>query len=100
MKDEYNFTRFGAFASDTGNVVNSSDPYNDPLFDKQVDIWTGHVTKSILTMPMTDKEGNIIGVVFGADVRGACEGTDLDGPLVEHGQRVRQSPVEVVFALA
>ena len=42
----------------------------------------------------------MIGVVFGADVGGSGEGADLDGPLVEHGQRVRQPAVEVVLALA
>jgi diguanylate cyclase (GGDEF)-like protein len=40
-------------------VIN--DPYNDPRFNQDVDKSTGYVTKSILTMPVTNTNGEVIG---------------------------------------
>ncbi len=36
-------------------------PYEDPRFNPQVDKATGYVTKSILCMPVTDEQGEVIG---------------------------------------
>lgn len=40
-------------------VIN--DPYNDPRFNSDVDKSSGYVTKSILTVPVTNSEGKVIG---------------------------------------
>ncbi len=44
-----------------GRVIVTNDPYNDPDFNKAVDLKTGYVTKSILTMPVADINGVFIG---------------------------------------
>ncbi|RBP51217.1 DAHL domain-containing protein [Arenicella xantha] len=46
----------------TGKTEVVADPYNDPRFNKQVDIETGFVTRSILTTPLINKD-EIIGVL-------------------------------------
>ena len=38
-----------------------NDPYNDPRFNPEVDKASGYFTKSILTMPVTNSEGKVIG---------------------------------------
>jgi len=38
-----------------------NDPYSDPRFNPEVDKETGYHTKSILTMPVTNSEGKVIG---------------------------------------
>ena len=44
-----------------GRVVVTNDPYNDPDFNKAVDLKTGYVTKSVLVMPVADINGAFIG---------------------------------------
>ena len=46
----------------TGEVINLADAYQDPRFNPEIDKQTGYVTKSMLTTPMKDKDGNIVGV--------------------------------------
>lgn len=46
----------------TGETVNISDPYNNPMFNPEIDKLTGYETKSILCMPLKNREGKIIGV--------------------------------------
>ncbi len=49
-------------AAMSGNeVLIINDPYSDPRFNPEVDKETGYVTKSILTMPVTNNEGKVIG---------------------------------------
>ena len=38
-----------------------NDPYSDPRFNPEVDRKTGYVTKSILTLPITNTSGEVIG---------------------------------------
>ncbi len=45
----------------SGKVVVTNDPYNDPDFNKAVDIKTGYRTKSVLVMPVADINGEFIG---------------------------------------
>jgi sigma-B regulation protein RsbU (phosphoserine phosphatase) len=47
----------------TGEVVNIPDAYLDSRFNPDVDKKTGYRTKSILCVPMRDKDGKIVGVV-------------------------------------
>lgn len=46
----------------TGEVVNIPDAYADPRFNPEFDKKTGYRTKTILCMPLKNKDGKIIGV--------------------------------------
>ena len=46
----------------TGNVLNIPDAYADPRFNQEIDKKTGYFTRNILTFPMRNKLGEIIGV--------------------------------------
>ena len=46
----------------TGEVVNIPDAYEDPRFDKSVDLKTGFRTKTLLTVPIFNNRGEIAGV--------------------------------------
>ncbi|XP_068082303.1 cAMP and cAMP-inhibited cGMP 3',5'-cyclic phosphodiesterase 10A-like [Anabrus simplex] len=46
----------------TGKTVNIKDAYNDPRFNKEVDLQTGFITRSILCMPILGRDG-VLGVV-------------------------------------
>ena len=46
----------------TGDVVNIADAYADPRFNPEYDKKTGYLTKTILCMPLRNKDGKIIGV--------------------------------------
>ncbi len=47
----------------TGATVNIPDAYKDPRFNPDVDRKTGYHTRTILCMPMRNKEGKILGVL-------------------------------------
>lgn len=47
----------------TGTVSNIPDAYADPSFNREVDKKTGYRTRNLLTMPLRNFEGKIIGVV-------------------------------------
>ncbi|MFI5252810.1 MAG: SpoIIE family protein phosphatase [Bacteroidota bacterium] len=51
------------YVAATGDTLNIVDAYLDNRFDPEFDEKTGYHTKSILCMPMKNKEGKIIGVV-------------------------------------
>lgn len=46
----------------TGEILIIDDPYNHPLFNKEFDQKTGFRTRNILTVPLKNIEGKIIGV--------------------------------------
>uniref|UniRef100_UPI00398EDCC6 cAMP and cAMP-inhibited cGMP 3',5'-cyclic phosphodiesterase 10A isoform X2 n=1 Tax=Pristiophorus japonicus TaxID=55135 RepID=UPI00398EDCC6 len=46
----------------TGEVLNIPDAYADPRFNREVDLYTGYTTRSILCMPIVSR-GTVIGVV-------------------------------------
>lgn len=46
----------------TGEIVSIEDAYKDSRFNHKIDETTGYTTKSILCMPMRNKDGEIIGV--------------------------------------
>lgn len=48
------------FASGKPEIVD--DPYNDPRFNREVDDLTGFRTRNMLCLPISDKEGTIIGL--------------------------------------
>lgn len=61
----------GACAS-ARQVVNITDAYADPRFNRDVDRKTGYVTKSILAVPLLDDRGDLVGV---AQVLNSARGT-------------------------
>jgi len=50
------------FVAQTGDVIILDDAYADPRFNQEVDRASGYRTKSLLTTPMRNKTGDIIGV--------------------------------------
>lgn len=50
------------YVASTSEVLNISDPYRDARFNREVDMKTGYITKSILCVPVKCK-GSVIGVV-------------------------------------
>ena len=46
----------------SGTVLNIADAYTTPLFNQNVDTATGYRTKSILCMPITNRQGVVMGV--------------------------------------
>lgn len=50
------------YVSKTGDVLNIPDAYADPRFNQEIDKKTGYYTQNILTYPMRNKLGEIIGV--------------------------------------
>lgn len=47
----------------SGEIINTSDPYSDARFDRDVDLKTGYVTRNMLTAPLRDKKRKVIGVI-------------------------------------
>ncbi len=66
--DLVNEIRFAAHQGIAGAVFSSGaaeiiiDPYADPRFNREVDRQTGFTTRSILCVPVTHRDGKIIGV--------------------------------------
>jgi adenylate cyclase len=54
----------------TGRTENITDPYGDPRFNRDVDLRTGFVTRSILCVPITNKAGARIGVAQALNKKG------------------------------
>src|SRR5713226_5899511 len=48
-------------AARTGQIINVKDAHEDPRFNKEVDVRTGYRTRSMLTVPLRDHEGEVIG---------------------------------------
>jgi adenylate cyclase len=51
------------YALRTGEVVNISDAYADPRFIRETDVETGYRSRSILSMPITARDGRKLGVM-------------------------------------
>ncbi|MBI3302398.1 MAG: sigma-54-dependent Fis family transcriptional regulator [Deltaproteobacteria bacterium] len=45
----------------TGQIINVKDAHQDPRFNKEVDVRTGYRTRSMLTVPLRNHEGEVIG---------------------------------------
>jgi signal transduction histidine kinase len=50
------------YVAQTGETINIPDAYKDARFNPDIDKRTGYRTKSVLCMPMKNKDGKIIGV--------------------------------------
>jgi signal transduction histidine kinase len=51
------------YVAKTGLIVNIADVYKDSRFDPEIDRYSGYKTRTMLCMPMRDKEGQIVGVI-------------------------------------
>ena len=51
------------YVAQSGNAVNIEDAYKNTLFNKETDIQTGYTTKTVLCVPMRNREGEIVGVL-------------------------------------
>jgi GAF domain-containing protein len=54
----------------TGETVNLQEAYDDPRFNREVDRRTGYRTRSLLCMPIRDRDGEIAGAVQALNKRG------------------------------
>ncbi|KAL8587788.1 hypothetical protein ACOMHN_021006 [Nucella lapillus] len=48
--------------AETGQSLNIPDAYQDPRFNREVDVKMGYKTRSIFSMPIKDSDGEVIGV--------------------------------------
>lgn len=48
--------------AETKTIINLKDAYSDPRFNNAIDLRTGYKTRSILSLPILNYEGDIIGV--------------------------------------
>ena len=58
----------------SGKTENITAPYEDPRFNREVDLRTGFVTRSILCVPITNKAGARIGVAQALNRKGGVFG--------------------------
>jgi serine/threonine-protein kinase len=60
----------------SGETVNLSDPYADPRFNPDIDRRTGYRTRTLLTLPMRARDGQILGVFQVLNKRTGTFGTE------------------------
>ncbi len=58
------------YSATHNEIINIKDAYEDPRFDKMVDIETGFRTKSILCVPLISIKGDVLGVVEAINKKG------------------------------
>ena len=56
-------TGLAGWAAAQGETINLADAYEDSRFNREVDRRTGYRTRSLLCMPIRDREGSVAGVV-------------------------------------
>lgn len=67
----------------TGETINIADAYADPRFNPEVDRATGFRTRSILCMPLRNKESRVVGVTQMINKRAGSCFTEEDERLLE-----------------
>lgn len=70
------------YVAATGDTINIPDAYMDPRFNPEFDKRTGFRTRSILCMPMRNKDGKVIGV-FQLFNKRTGEFSDADGKIID-----------------
>ena len=66
----------------TGETLNTPDAYDDERFNRSVDEATGYRTKSVLTVPITSRDGSRIGVMQALNREDGAEFTAEDAARV------------------
>jgi putative ABC transport system ATP-binding protein len=77
----------------SGEPMNVPDAYDSPLFNREVDQRTGYRTRSVLCMPVTDREGRPFGVMSLLNKKGA----DAFDARDEHAVRELASSIGVIL---
>jgi GAF domain-containing protein len=67
----------------TRRSLNITDAYSDPRFNQLSDMKTGYKTRSILTVPVTDRKGQAVAVVQAVNKRSSSHFTSEDVLLLE-----------------
>ncbi|MDZ7370959.1 MAG: GAF domain-containing protein [candidate division KSB1 bacterium] len=81
------------YVATTGEVLNIPDAYQDPRFNPEIDRQTGFVTRSVLTTPLRNSRGEIIGVFQALNKTGGPF-TDEDVELLEAIGVIAASQIE------
>jgi HD-GYP domain-containing protein (c-di-GMP phosphodiesterase class II) len=63
-------------AAASGRVVSIPDAYADPRFNPQVDAATGYRTRELLCVPMTNTQGEVVGVIQALNRRDGAFGAE------------------------
>ncbi|XP_055875017.1 dual 3',5'-cyclic-AMP and -GMP phosphodiesterase 11-like isoform X2 [Biomphalaria glabrata] len=71
------------YVAENGLMVNIANAYEDPRFSDEIDKRMGYKTRSILSMPIKDSEGEVIGVAQAINKISA-----KDEPFDEHDEKV------------
>ena len=69
--------------AESGNILNIPDAYRNPKFDSTNDKKTGYVTKTILASPVTDSDGNTVGVIQAINKKSGEAFTKVDEEIME-----------------
>ena len=55
-------TGIAGAAAQSGEVIRIDDAYEDPRFNQEIDRQTGYRTRSIISLPIKDRQGEVFGV--------------------------------------
>ncbi|VDK23686.1 unnamed protein product [Taenia asiatica] len=70
------------WVAQTGEAVNISNVYEDPRFNREVDLKTGFHTRCLICMPIKDGEGNVLAVAQVMNKKQQKQADDSDTSLV------------------
>jgi adenylate cyclase len=62
------------YVADTGEVLNIKDAHEDPRFNPSIDKQTGFRTRAVLSVPLINRQGEIIGVTQAINKKGGVFG--------------------------
>lgn len=91
------------YVARTGEVVNITDAYGDPRFNPEIDRKSGYSTRTVLCMPMRNKNGEIIGVFqllnkriahFGPEDEAFIEALSVHAAIALENARMAQEMVQ------
>jgi serine phosphatase RsbU (regulator of sigma subunit)/CRP-like cAMP-binding protein len=72
-------TGLAGYVASTGEVLNIEDAYKDPRFNPSIDQITGYRTKSVICVPVINRDGKIIGITQAVNKKeGAFDKEDED----------------------
>lgn len=83
--------------AETKEFVNIKDAYKDPRFNSEIDLKTGYKTNIILSMPICNYEGEVIGVAqiinkTNGEIPKSCrKGTEVNRIVIYRAGRVHRA---------
>ena len=69
--------------AENGSLINIPDAYRNPNFDPTNDKSTGYVTRTILASPVTDSDGNVVGVIQAINKKNGETFSKIDEEVME-----------------